>query len=403
MGVHARPHVCFYSPAPLTMAAPVYLHVLAIVAAALTLASAAYCMLCIWTAIAFSRATAREIAGTPSALVSILKPLKGGDPEMYEALHSHCLQDYPEYEILFGITEEKDPAAALVERLASEFPQRRIRLVLCNKRLGPNGKVSTLAQLAAVAAHDYLVVNDSDIRVEPSYLRTIMAELQEPETGLVTCLYKGMPGPTIGSRVEALSISTDFAPGVLVANLIEGGLHFGLGSTFAFRKRDLGAIGGFEAIVEYLADDYELGRRIVDRGFKGRLSTSVVQTHLPAYSSSEFFAHQLRWARTIRASRPGGYAGLLFTFTLPWALATVALSRGAGWAWWLFGAAVMARGVMALVSSRLVLRETLSSSFWLLPVRDFIAVAVWFGGLLGNAITWRGEKFILRGGKLVPK
>lgn len=333
--------------------------------------------------------------------VSILKPLKGTDPEMYESFRSHCLQDYPTYEILLGVSDANDPATALVERLQREFPQQSIRLVLCEKNLGANGKVSSLAQLAAEAKYGILLVNDSDIRVAPDYLRTVIAELQLPNSGLVTCLYRGVPAKTLASRLESLGISTDFVPGVLAAKQIEGGLHFGLGSTLAFRRTDLEAIGGFEAIVDYLADDYELGKRIAERGLKVVLSNSVVETFLPAYGLAGVFSHQLRWARTIRVSRPGGYAGLLLTYTLPWAALCLLLARGATWAWALFAVAVMLRITMAWASAVSVLndREAMRS-LWLLPLRDFLAPIVWIAGMFGRKIAWRGQEFELENGKL---
>jgi ceramide glucosyltransferase len=281
-----------------------------------------------------------------------------------------------------------------------ELPQCRIRLVRCEKRLGANGKVSTLAQLAPLATHGILLVNDSDIRVPPDYLRTIAAELQGLRTGMVTCLYRGVAAGTLPSRLESLGISTDFVPGVLAAWQLEGGLHFGLGSTLAFRRDDLQKLGGFEAILDYLADDYELGRRISETGLRVELSKSTVTTHLPAYNFAGFFAHQLRWARTIRTSRPGGYAGLLLTFTFPWSLATLILARGAVWAWAVFGATLLMRVSMAIVTSRSVLQDRNASSFWLLPLRDLIAVFVWLCGLVGNKISWRGERFLLAKGKL---
>jgi ceramide glucosyltransferase len=319
---------------------------------------------------------------------------------MYAALRSQCLQDYPEFEILFGISDENDPAAKIIHKLMQELPDRNLQLVHCPKNLGANGKVGTLAQLAKAARHELFVVNDSDIRVEPNYLLVIAAELQRPHVGLVTCLYRGLPSPTLSSRLEALGISTDFAAGVLAAKQLEGGLHFGLGSTLAFRRRELEAIGGFEAMVEHLADDYELGRRIANLGLKVELSQAVVETHLPAYNLSGFFSHQLRWARTIRASRPGGYAGLLLTFTLPWALATVALARGALWAWGLFAAAFIARLATAATCA-CALQDRITVRFlWLLPLRDLLAVATWAGGWLGNTVVWRGERFYLKHGKL---
>jgi ceramide glucosyltransferase len=333
--------------------------------------------------------------------VSILKPLKGTDPEMYQSLRSHCVQSYPEYEILFGITDPNDPAAAMVQRLIREFPDRALRLVQCDKKLGANGKASSLAQMAAIAQHDVLLVNDSDIRVEPDYLRTVTKELTAPGVGLVTCLYRGVPAHTIASKLEALAIATDFMAGVLAAERLEGGLRFGLGSTLALRRSDLEAIGGFEAIADYLADDYQLGWRIAERNLKVKLSDSVVETYLPAYDLSGFFSHQLRWARTIRTSRPGGYGGLLLTFTLPWAILTLTLMRGATWGWVLFAAALLVRSSMALVIGKLVLRDrAVLHLFWLIPVRDVIAVVVWLGGLAGRKIIWRGETFYLKDGKL---
>jgi ceramide glucosyltransferase len=367
-----------------------------------TLASIGYCLVAIWAAIRFART--RE---TPIPLplefppISILKPLKGTDPQMYAALRSHCLQNYPCYEMLFGVSDANDPAIKLVQKLQQEFPQREIQLVGCDKALGANGKVSSLAQLAAVAKYDYLLVNDSDIRVEAEYLRTVLAELQQADVGLVTCLYRGVPSSSIGSQFESLGISTDFVSGVLVARQIEDGLHFGLGSTLALRKSDLEAIGGFEAIADYLADDYELGRRITGKGLKVALSRSVVDSFLPEYSFSEFFSHQLRWARTIRASRPAGYAGLLLTLPLPWALLTLALARGADWALALFVIAVLMRLAVAVGVGDLVLKDReLLPSMWLLPIRDLLAVFVWIGGLAGREIVWRGERFHLQKGKL---
>jgi ceramide glucosyltransferase len=381
------------------------LRILLIISALITVASVMYCLLCIWAAarFTFQRRQASDPANDlPS--VSILKPLKGTDPQMYASLRSHCVQNYPAYELLFGVTNTEDPAIPLVEQLIAEFPDRAIRLVRCDKKLGVNGKVSSLAQLAAVAAHDFFLVNDSDIRVAPDYLRTVMTELQEQNTGLVTCLYRGVAADSVASELESLSISTDFMAGVLAARHIEGGLRFGLGSTLALRKRDLQAIGGFEAIADYLADDYELGRRIADRQLKVKLSESVVETYLSAYSVAGFFSHQLRWARTIRASRPGGYAGLLFTFTLPWAVLTVILARGAHWAWGLFAAALAVRAAMALMTARLVLLDrNFMRSIWLLPVRDFLAVFLWLGGLTGHKIVWRGEVFSLKNGKLTRR
>jgi len=378
---------------------------LLIVVGLATCVSAAYCAMCIIACISYVRRRALPLSA-PLSLppISILKPLKGTDPEMYQSFRSHCIQNYSEYELLFGISDPQDPAAEIVKRLQQEFPDRRIELVYCDKNLGPNGKVSTLAGLSAIAKYDALLVNDSDIRVEPDYLLTIATELQQPGVGLVTCLYRGVPASTMGSKLESLGISADFIPGVLVALLIERGLRFGLGSTLALRRKDLQAIEGFEALADYLADDYQLGRRIAESNLRVEISRTPVETYLPAYNLSGFITHQLRWMRTIRASRPGGYAGLLMTFTLPWAILALFLARGAHWACLLVAAAILLRFAVAIISGRSVLGDRhLFRLLWLLPLRDLLAPFIWLGGLVGRKIIWRGKEFELRDGKLIPR
>src|SRR3989454_839311 len=368
--------------------------------------SVSYYALCLWSAAGFLRE--RKAAGEgarPTQFVppvSILKPLKGTDPEAYESFRSHCLQDYPEYEIIFGVSDPRDPAAELVERLKKEFPQRLIRLMFCPKNLGTNTKVSNLTQMLAVARYEYLIVNDSDIRVEPDYLRCVVAPLADPKVGMVTCLYRGVPGPTLGSRLESIGISTDFFAGVLAARQLEGGIRFGLGSTLAFRRAELDRAGGFELLLDYLADDYELGKRIADLGLDVVLSDSVVETCLPAYDLPGFVSHQLRWARAVRDSRAGGYFGLLFTFGLWWSFLALVLSQGAAWVWALFGVTLFLRLAVALVVGKVVLGDgELLKNLWMLPLRDFIAVGVWIASFAGHTVSWRGDRFTLKDGRLV--
>ncbi len=367
--------------------------------------SMAYYALCIASAFAFlsERKAGGGARPTPEGPpVSILKPLKSIDPQMYECLRSHCAQDYASpFEIIFGVSEPDDPAVELVRRLEAEFPKCAIRLVTCRENLGANIKVSNLAQMLAQAQYEYLLVNDSDIRVERDYLQQVVAPLADPKVGLVTCLYRGVPSGGLGSRLEALTISTDFCAGVLAARLVEGGIRFGLGSTLAFRRRELAAIGGFEVLADYLADDYEIGSRIAALGLEVKLSGAVVETHLPPYTLRGFVEHQLRWARTIRDSRRWGYAGLMLTFGILWALLALLSAHGARWAWELFGLAGCVRFAAALVVGRGALRDRQTSEYiWLLPVRDVIAVFVWLGGFLGHTITWRGGRFRLKNGKL---
>lgn len=366
-----------------------------------------YYLVCLWSAIAYTQgcripAVRREGSGEHEhPPVSILKPLKGEDPEIYESFRSHCLQDYPQYEIIFGVSDANDPAVHVVERVRQEFPQRAIQLQVCSEILGANTKVSNLEQMAKAARYEHLIVSDSDIRVEPDYLRKVMAPLSDPKVGMVTCPYRGIAAPTLGSKLESLGISTDFCAGVLVARLIEGGVRFALGSTMAFRRRELAAIGGFESFVEYLADDYELGKRIAASGLEVRLSEVVVETFLPAYDLRQFFEHQLRWARGVRDARRGGYLGLLLTFGWIWAMLTLLASRGAGWAWGLVGMAILLRLLVAWTVGVRLLRDRQVMRFMpLLPLRDLVAVAVWVASFASNTVTWRGDRFHLKDGKL---
>lgn len=369
-----------------------------------TFTSLGYYVMCLLAATKFLRDRQTATTGgspktTPS--VSILKPLKGTDPEMYESLRSHCLQDYPEYEILFGVKEANDPAAQIVDRLKAEFPQHFIRLVVCPENLGANTKISNLAQMLPVARYEFLIVNDSDIRVEPDYLQRVIAPLADPKVGMVTCLYRGVPAHTLGSRLESLGISTDFSAGVLVARQVEGGIRFGLGSTLAFRRHDLEAIGGFQAFVDYLADDYEIGRRISERGLGVKLSETAVETFVPPYSVREFFLHQLRWARSVRDSRPWGYLGLGLTFGLAWSLLTLAFAHSATWAWTLLPATLAMRMVVAILVGHFVLRDRhVLRLLWLLPLRDLVAMLLWLASFTGHTVAWRGAAFRLKDGKL---
>src|SRR5271168_365498 len=236
--------------------------------------------------------------------VSILKPVKGLDEGMYEAFRSHCLQEYAgESELIFGAGSEDDPAVAAVRRLVEEFPERAIRLVICPERLGMNGKVSNLIQMLPESEHNFLLINDSDIRVSPRYLQRVMRQFAAPAkkpVGMVTALYHGRAAAglrgkrTLGSVLEALGIATDFMPGVLMSRMIEGGIHFGLGSTLAVRRDALAARGGLQGLVDQLADDYEMGARIDKAGYVVRLATEAVETSVPAYGMNGFVSHQLR-------------------------------------------------------------------------------------------------------------
>lgn len=367
------------------------------------LSGVSYYVLCTIGAMRVLRERHAEALPNFTPAVSILKPLKGADPEIYEAFRSHCEQDYPEYEIVFGVADPQDPAAEAVRRLQQEYPQKTIRLVPCSPEAGTNRKVATLQAMMPHAKHPYLIVNDSDIRVERDYLREVLRPMQDQKVGMVTALYRAAAGKTLGSKLEAVGIATDFMGGVLSARLIEGGLHFGLGSTLAFPRAVLEKIGGFAPLLDYLADDYELGARISQAGYAVTLARTVVETHLPDYTFGAFWSHQLRWMRTIKDKRKGGYFGVLLTFGLPWAVLAVVAARGAQWAWWLLLIVAIVRYAMALMLTMQVLGDRKSEkNLWLIPVRDFCAMLLWAWSYLDNEVEWRGERFKLRDGKLYP-
>lgn len=379
--------------------------VIAVVTTIFTFAGFGYSIVALLGATAFLRRR-RFPAGAFAPPVSILKPLRGVDPGMAEAFASHCRQQYPgDYEILFGVSSLDDPAVALVRQLEADHPGRSIRLILCPEVLGPNGKVSNLVQLLRHARYDYLVINDSDIRVGPHYLARILAPFapveNHPPTGLVTALYNGRTHGTIGSKLEALGISTDFAPAVLTSRFLERGLRFGLGSTLAVSRRALDAIGGLAPLTEYLADDYQLGARIAAAGYRVELSDEVVETSVPGWSFSGFLEHQLRWLRTMRVSRRGGYLGVVFSFGLAWAFLNLIATGLSLFAFALFSLALLFRVSLALgvgvgiLNDRQVLRD-----LWLLLPRDLLALGLWAWSYASDTVSWRGERFVIREGKL---
>jgi ceramide glucosyltransferase len=326
--------------------------------------------------------------------LSVLKPVHGRDPRFYEAICSHALQDYPEFEILFGVSDPCDPALEDIRRLQSEFPELPIGIVVVRTD-APNAKAGILAELARRARHPLLLINDSDIVVPPGYFRAATAPLANRETGLVTCLYRA-EGESWASRMEALGVATEFAPSVLVARLLGQG-EFALGSTMALRAEVLREIGGFEAIAEYLADDYQLGRHVTGRGYRIEFAPVVVATRLGAENWAHTWRHQVRWSRTIRISRPSGYFGYGITHATLWSLAAFAAGE------WRAGALALAMRLAAAIAvGSGVLRDKRAlPSVWLIPLRDLFGFAVWLGGGFGNTVVWRDRKLrLLRDGRI---
>jgi ceramide glucosyltransferase len=344
---------------------------------------AVYNLLAVAGALRFRRTNKRTHFAPP---VSILKPVRGRDAQFYEAIRSHAVQQYPEFELIFGTADPADAAFADVERLRLEFPNVPIRIVHTEND-APNGKVGSLEILAREARYEVLLVNDGDISVEPDYLTRVIGMLADKSVGLVTCLYRGR-GSSIASKAEALGIATEFAPSVLVARLLSAG-GFAFGSTMAFRAEDLRSIGGFAAIRDYLGDDYQLGARIAALGKYVALSDSVVETNLGAGSWKDVWKHQVRWSRTIRVSRPAGYFGYLVTQATFWSIVAAACG------YWRIALAGLAVRLMAALASMSAMGEKWDARLLMIPFRDLFGLAVWAAGMVGREVEWRGIRFRL--------
>ena len=255
---------------------------------------------------------------------------------------------------------------------------------------------------------DHLIINDSDIRVGPNYLTQVMAPFGdtsgEQSVGLVTALYRGRAHATIGSKLEALGLATDFAPAVLTARYLERGLHFGLGSTLAVSRTALEAIGGMATLVEYIADDYELGLHVHRAGYRVELCDAVVETAVPAYRFGDFLDHQLRWMRTVRGSRPWGYFGSVLSNLLAWAVLNLIASGASLPSIALFSLALLFRTSLALgVGVGILGDQQVIRDFWLIPIRDLLTLVLWAWSYASNTVKWRGEEFVVRKGKLVRR
>jgi ceramide glucosyltransferase len=363
-----------------------------------------YYLVAIIAAVRFFRDKPTDSSEAPSDFappVSILKPIYGLDRETHENYASFCNQEYPEFEILFCVGDERDPAVPVIEKLIADFPLRSIRLLVGSKPLGASDKVNKLCRMVREARHNIVIVSDSDVRVEPGFLRAVVEPFSDPKVGGVTCLYRGITDGGFAADLEALSNSADFAPGVLVARHF-GGLDFMLGAVMATTKKHLIEIGGFESLADYFCDDYELGNRITARGYRVELSRFPVDIVYPRETIGEAFRHQLRWNLSIRFSRPGGHFGLIFTNALPWAVFVGAIAT-----WRLaviyLAIAMLFRVLMAIsvgfrgMRDRLVLRK-----LWLLPLREAFAFTVWLASFFPQRIQWRDRQFRVRDKRLIP-
>lgn len=373
--------------------------IVSIVFAVLALCGAGYYAACLIAAFRFLSEDKQQTSSAPT--VTILKPLKGADSETDACFRSHFEIDYPAYQLVFGVADKNDPAVAILENLRSEFPKIDSQVVFCPEQLGANRKVSNLVQMLPAAKYDYLVINDADMLVRPEYLREVLAPFANEKIGFVTCVYRALPSKSLWSKIEALGICTEFMPAVLLARMIEGGVNFGLGATLACTKKAIAAMGGFESLLNRLADDYDLGTGIKRAGFATALSPYVAETHAPDYDLRGFWNHQIRWNRTVRDARPAGYAGLIFTFGIFWSLLAMAFARGALWSSLLFALVLGMRYLMAIGAGGIALGDRfLVRDLWLLPIRDAMSMVVWIASYFGRTVVWRGERFLLDKGTI---
>jgi ceramide glucosyltransferase len=356
---------------------------------AATLASWAYWAL----ALVAVRRHVRAAPPSPASLppVSLLKPMRGIDPGAEEALESFFRLEYPAYELLFGLADEDDPAIPYLERLRARHPAVPVRIVVA-EATGPNRKACLLHALARAARHDVLVSTDSDMRVAPSWLRDVAAALAPPDVGLVTCPYRGADPASLAARLEALHMGVTFLPSAVVA-FRAFRVPFAMGSTMALRRRDLDAIGGFAALVPYLADDYELGARIASLGRRVVLAPHVVSSVLGETAFRDGWQREVRWSRCARVSQPAGQLGYALTFATPLALAALLAAGSAPAAWLALVGSLTVRWAVAAGVASATGDDASLRALPLLPFRDLLTAAVWTAGLFGRRVVWRGHVF----------
>jgi ceramide glucosyltransferase len=360
--------------------------------------STVYLILVVIAAMRFRAAGDREKPAGALPPVTVLKPLHGSEPQLERNLESFFLQDYPDFEIVFGARHAADPALTAVASLQRKYPQVRARVVLSGEPSWPNAKVFALEKMAAVSAADYLVITDSDVRVSSNCLRQVVAPLLDEQVGLVTCLYRGVASGGLWSIFEALGMSIELPSGVLVARMLEG-MKFALGPVMATRKDVIRAIGGIAVLGQYCADDYVLGHLTHAQGKVVVLSQHVINHVAINRSFRASMAHQVRWMRSTRFSRGAGHAGTGLTYAAPFGLLGCAAGLAAhNWtlAFALLTWGCLNRVIQAVAIGWGVLDDIESLRFcWLYPVRDLMGFFVWCASFAGNEIVWRNERYRL--------
>jgi ceramide glucosyltransferase len=362
---------------------------------ALVAGSLVFCALTVEAARRYLRL--REPIGSGGAAVSVLKPLAGADEGLEANLRSFFDQDYGEFEILFAVRTESDPAVTVVEKLRREYPNVPARLIVTGEPPYPNAKVFSLDRMMQEARYNLLVMSDSDIRVGRDMLSIVAAEFEDPHVAVMTCPYRAVPGTSLWSRLEAIMMNTEFLSGIMVARMLEG-MRFAVGPTIVARRDAIRRIGGCDYLKDFLAEDFVMGQRAAEMGMGVGLSRYVIEHRIGSEPFLSNARHRLRWNRSTRRSRPLGYVGQLFTYPVPLALLLTA-AWPAAWptAWPMLTVTVAMRGAAAWMIAWRVLRDPLTASrWWLVPVQDVLSFLFWIAGFFGNTIDWRGREYVLR-------
>lgn len=375
----------------------------------LALAPLAYYLLSLYCVLGYFRKVRKlpPVDRSFAPPVSIVKPVRSLDREAYTNFASFCSLDYPEYEIVFAVADPDDPVIPVIQRLQRAFPARSIRLVTTVANLGANNKVNNLCQLVQEAKHELIVMSDSDVRVEPDYLRNVVAPFSDPRVGVVTAFYRGICGKGFASALDNLGMYTDSAPGALVARKLERKMRFAFGWTTGTTKKVLSEIGGLESMVNHHSDDFELGNRISELGYRVELMRTPITMVLPDESFCEFLKHELRWSIGLRNVRPMGYLGMLFTHGLPWTLLAGIVAVSSGWTGiamaYVVGYLVLRLGVVWTTAVWGLRDSRIGRNLLFVPLHDAISFVVWLGGLFSNKIVWRGSVYRVRRGLLIPE
>jgi ceramide glucosyltransferase len=352
----------------------------------------------------FRQSTTSEADPNFAPPISNLKPIRGLDPDAYENFASFCRQDYPDYEILFCVGDADDPVLPVIEKLISDFPQCKIRVLYGSGRIATNDKVAKLARLVDEAANEVLVISDSDVRVEPNYLRRVVAPLADPNVGAVTCFYVPIPETekTFVQHLQSMGMVSDFYAGILVARQLDG-VKFALGPTIATTRQKLASFGGYQSIENRPADDLLVGRLIAEQGHEVELLPYSVLTVADYASLRDLFHKRLRWITVMRHMRPWGHFGLIFTHGLPWALAAAALAPSVATALGFLGGYFAIRTAMVWTIGIYGLKEKgLWKKMPLIPIWDAMAFVIWLISFARKSVRWRDGEYFIRNGMLVP-